>query len=175
MATRRLVITLRTDDGRSAVVSDTEVEPVHIAMLPGREWHILWSSDLPPTLANPGTAARPGQYFPPAGGCRFAIFTVPPEPAPPPPGLDPDIALEEFRRKLPGVYEVMDPKRPGMHATSSVDFDVVLSGEVGLELDSGQEVLLRTGDSVVLSGTRHAWRNRGTVPCVLLTVLLGAE
>jgi hypothetical protein len=174
MAKRRLVVTGRTGDGGSVVVSDTEVDPIEVAMLPGSQFHILWSSDLPPTLRQPGSPDSPSRYFPPPGGCRFVLFTVPPEPAPPPPGLDLAAGLEEFRRKLPGVPEVMEPDRPGMHATESVDYDLVLSGEVVLELADGQEVRLGPGDSAVLSGTRHAWRNRGRVPCVMLTVLLGA-
>jgi hypothetical protein len=174
MASRRLVVTGRTGDGSSAVLSDTAVEPIEVAMLPGRQFHILWSSDLPPTLRQPGSADPPSRYFPPPGGCRFVLFTVPPEPSPPPPGLDRAAGLEEFRRRLPGVQEAMEPDRPGMHATESVDFDLVLSGEVILELPDGREVRLGPGDSAVLSGTRHAWRNRGRVPCVMLNALLGA-
>ena len=174
MAKRRLVVTGRTSDGGSVVVSDTEVEAIEVAMLPGSQFHILWGSDLPPSLSNPGSPDPPARYFPPPGGCRFVLFTVPPEPAPPPRDLELAAGLEEFHRKLPGVQEAMEPDRPGMHATESVDFDLVLSGEVILELADGQEVRLGPGDSAVLSGNRHAWHNRGEVPCVMLTVLLGA-
>jgi len=50
----------------------------------------------------------------------------------------------------------------------------VLSGEVWLELDDGAEVHLRPGDCVIQNGTRHAWRNRSTEPCVIAVALVGA-
>jgi quercetin dioxygenase-like cupin family protein len=62
-----------------------------------------------------------------------------------------------------------------MHTTQTVDFDVVLSGEVWLELDENKEVLLKAGDCVVQNGTRHAWHNRSSNKCVLAVTLLGAK
>jgi len=56
-----------------------------------------------------------------------------------------------------------------------VDFDVVVSGEVYLELDNGAEVHLKVGDCVVQNGTRHAWHNRSAQNCVIAVTLLGAE
>jgi quercetin dioxygenase-like cupin family protein len=68
----------------------------------------------------------------------------------------------------------MERDAPGMHTTDTVDFEVVLSGEVVLELDDGAEVTLRAGDTVVQNGTRHAWRNRGDVPAVIAVGIIGA-
>ncbi len=65
-------------------------------------------------------------------------------------------AFGELQEKLPGLAEVIEPMNPGMHTTDTVDFDVILSGEVYLELDDGAEVLLKAGDCVVQNGTRHA-------------------
>jgi len=62
-----------------------------------------------------------------------------------------------------------------MHTTDTIDFEVVLSGEVVLELDDGVEKVLRVGDTVVQNGTRHRWSNRGSVPAVLAVILLGAH
>jgi uncharacterized cupin superfamily protein len=62
-----------------------------------------------------------------------------------------------------------------MHTTSTVDFEVVLSGEVVLELDDGAEVTLRPGETVVQNGTRHAWHNRGEVPAHVAVFLIGAR
>ena len=63
-----------------------------------------------------------------------------------------------------------------MHTTDTVDLDLVLSGEMDLELDDGAEVHLRPGDSVVQNGTRHAWRNRdASEPCTMLSILVGAR
>jgi quercetin dioxygenase-like cupin family protein len=83
--------------------------------------------------------------------------------------------LAELEAKLPGLAETLEPEHPGMHTTDTVDFDVVLSGEIYLELDDGKEVLLKAGDCVVQNGTRHAWRNRSSQPCLLAVALIGAK
>jgi mannose-6-phosphate isomerase-like protein (cupin superfamily) len=62
-----------------------------------------------------------------------------------------------------------------MHTTDTVDFEYVLSGSIDLELDNGETVHLTPGDTVVQNGTRHAWRNRGSEPCQLVVVLVGAH
>jgi hypothetical protein len=54
--------------------------------------------------------------------------------------------VAEAERKVPGMLAHMELENPGMHTTKSVDVDIVLSGEVVLELDDGVETLLRTGD-----------------------------
>ena len=68
-----------------------------------------------------------------------------------------------------------EPDAPGMHTTDSIDFDYVISGEVWLELDDGEEVHLRAGDTVVQNGTRHAWRNKRSVPCSIVVCFIGAR
>lgn len=68
-----------------------------------------------------------------------------------------------------------EPDSPGMHTTATIDYEYVVSGEIDLELDDGAEVHLRAGDTVVQNGTRHAWRNRGTAPCVIVVILIGAN
>ena len=116
-------------------------------------------------------------WFPPVGGFRFAMFTVPPHGAASEPAPDADVeaAVAEFQANLPGLTNYMEPDAPGMHTTDTIDFEVVLEGEVWLELDDGVEVHLRAGDTVVQNGTRHAWRNHGTVPCRLAVFLIGAH
>jgi quercetin dioxygenase-like cupin family protein len=84
-------------------------------------------------------------------------------------------AMEELQKKLPGMLEVLELDHPGMHTTDTVDFDVVLSGEVSLELDDGAEVLLKAGDGVIQNGTRHAWHNRSSEKCVIAVTLIGAD
>jgi mannose-6-phosphate isomerase-like protein (cupin superfamily) len=115
-------------------------------------------------------------YFPPVGGFRVALFTVPPDGASAlPADLDLAAAIADFERQLPGLAGFMEPGAPGMHTTPTVDVELVLEGEVWLELDDGVEVHLRPGDSVVQNGTRHAWRNHGTTTARLLVVLVGAH
>ena len=67
-----------------------------------------------------------------------------------------------------------DPDKPGMHRTPSMDYDMVLDGVVGLELDDGVEVTLCPGDVVVQNGTRHRWHNRGDTVARVLAVTVGA-
>ena len=163
----RRVVTGQPADGRSVFVSDEQVEPIQVA---GLEFHRIWGSDGLVQLPTDGRASQPRLYFPPAGGFRFGFFTLPPASAPLPRGG----VLAQMREKLPGLAEVLEPDHPGMHTTDTVDFDVVVSGEVWLELDEGAELLLRPGDCVVQNGTRHAWRNRSDQPCTIAVALVGA-
>ena len=66
-----------------------------------------------------------------------------------------EAGLAELEARLPGAGLYFEPDNPGMHTTPTIDFEVVLDGEVWLELDDGAEVLLRPGDTVVQNGTRH--------------------
>jgi len=63
---------------------------------------------------------------------------------------------------------------PAMHATDTVDYTVILEGEIWAKLENG-EVLLRPGDAIVQRGTNHAWENRGDVSCRFVAVLVGAH
>jgi quercetin dioxygenase-like cupin family protein len=83
--------------------------------------------------------------------------------------------MAEFEAALPGLAGHMEPDAPGMHTTATIDFEVVLDGEVWLELDDGVEVHLRPGDTVVQNGTRHAWRNHGDEPARLAVFIVGAH
>jgi mannose-6-phosphate isomerase-like protein (cupin superfamily) len=74
-----------------------------------------------------------------------------------------------------GLAPWADPDDAGMHRTATIDYDFVLEGTIGLELDDGAEVTLRAGDVVVQNGTRHRWHNRGDGPARLLAVVVGAH
>jgi mannose-6-phosphate isomerase-like protein (cupin superfamily) len=170
----RCVVTGQTADGTSVFVSDNQVEPIKVSLLPGTEFHQLWGSNAPPSLPTDGQMPERRGYFPPPGGYRFGFFTLAPDSVTLPPDLDFTAALVEVGRSLPGLAEAMEPDHPGMHTTDTVDLDLVISGEVWLELDNGEEVQLKAGDSVVQNGTRHAWHNRTTEPAVIFVTLLGA-
>jgi len=62
-----------------------------------------------------------------------------------------------------------------MHTTDTVDFDVIVFGEVNLELDDGAEVLLKAGDYVIQNGTRYASHNRSSGKYVISVAIVGAE
>jgi mannose-6-phosphate isomerase-like protein (cupin superfamily) len=155
--------------------SDEHLDPVTVGLVPGAEFHLLWGADHAPTFPDDGGPTPQPSYFPPVGGHRFGLFTVPPGPASLPVELDLEAALAEMEAKLPGMLGYMEPDDLGMHTTDTIDFEVVLSGEVILELDDGSETALRPGDTVVQNGTRHRWANRGTEPAVLAVILIGAH
>jgi mannose-6-phosphate isomerase-like protein (cupin superfamily) len=170
----RRVVTGQEPGGKSVFVSDTEVEPIELGILPGTAFHRLWGSDEPPTLPTTGVQPVAPLYFPPESGYRFSFFTLGPDSVALPEDLDIGAALEELAAKLPGLGEAMEPENPGMHTTDTVDIDVVISGTVDLELDDGETVHLKAGDCVIQNGTRHAWRNRSDEPAVLFVALIGA-
>jgi mannose-6-phosphate isomerase-like protein (cupin superfamily) len=175
MSVRR-VVTGRDATGKSVFVSDGQVEPLRLALMPGLEFVRLWGDDQTPSLPADGTQPAAPAFFPPAGGYRFAFVTIPPEgSATLPDDLDVQHAIAEVNEALPGMMDHMEPDNPGMHTTDTVDLDLMLTGEMFLELDDGAEVHLRPGDCVVQNGTRHAWHNRGSEPCTMLSILVGAQ
>jgi mannose-6-phosphate isomerase-like protein (cupin superfamily) len=168
------VVTGQNESGKSVIVRNAPVKPVTLALLPGYEFHRVWGSDSIPELPSDGTAPPQPRYFPPKGGFRFALFTIPPDTTASVDPIDIASALGEIQQKLPGMMEVLEPDHPGMHTTDTVDFDVIVSGEVHLELDDGAEVLLKAGDCVIQNGTRHAWHNRSSEKCAISVAIVGA-
>jgi mannose-6-phosphate isomerase-like protein (cupin superfamily) len=172
----RRVVTGHDAAGKAVFVSDEQVEPVTMALLPGYEFHQLWGADMVPSFPDDGSPAESPAYFPPLGGFRFGFFTIPPDGGGPvPEDLDLEAAMAEFSTKLPGMAEHLDPAEPGMHTTASIDYGVVLSGEATLELADGAKLVLRAGDTYIQNGTRHRWSNAGDVPAVLAVALVGAH
>ena len=171
----RRVVTGHDDHGKAHVASDEVVEPVTSSLAAGYEFFRLWGSDEPcrfPDVGSPPPAAR---YFPPVGGFRFGLFTVPPDGEVDLNGIDFEAALVEMEEKLPGMAEHMEPDHPGMHTTATVDYEFVVSGRAVLELDDGSTVEVGPGDAVIQNGTRHAWRNPYDEPCQMVVVLVGAH
>jgi mannose-6-phosphate isomerase-like protein (cupin superfamily) len=165
----RRVVTGHDSLGKAVFASDELVDGYHPMLNPDSAFHMLWGADEAPHFPDDGSKPTYSSYFPSIGGFRFGTFTLPPA------DLDIPAALAEMEVHLPGLLAHMDPGSPGMHTTSTVDFEIVLSGEVVLELDDGAEVTLRPGDTVVQNGTRHAWHNRGQVPAHIAVFLVGAH
>ncbi len=174
----RLIVTGEGPDGRSASVS---VGPPPRSVVLKRRGdmtiEVLWEVPTPPQ--SPAAGGHPGEHFPfqPAPGvARFSLLTVPPDSR-----VDRSSAAAveamtaEIRQKIPDLLGVLDPARgAGMHATATIDFGVVVSGRVILQLEDGQAEL-GPGDCVVQRGTWHAWRNPWEEPCVLAFTLLRTE
>ena len=172
----RRVVTGHDPSGKSVLVSDEAVEPATVQLMPQAEFHLLWGGDKTPQFPDDGAMRDWRTYFPPIGGFRFGIFSVPPGVA----GgemeeADVEQALADLDAKLPGMVGYMDPSDPGMHTTDTIDFEVVLEGTIVLELDDGAEVTLQPGDTVVQNGTRHRWRNPGDTPARLALFICGAS
>jgi len=72
------------------------------------------------------------------------------------------------------VIEFMPGVAPRLHRTDSIDYAVVIAGEIDMVLDDS-EVRLRAGDVLVQRGTVHNWVNRGDRPCVMAFVLIDAK
>lgn len=90
-------------------------------------------------------------------------------------GLDLAACIEELEDKLPGVMAVNELDDPGMHTTDTVDMEIVLSGEIVLELDGCAETTLHAGDVNIQNGTRHRWHNRGDIPAVMAVAMIGGS
>jgi len=73
------------------------------------------------------------------------------------------------------ILEVSPGNSPRMHRTDSVDYAIVMSGEIDMELDGGREVHLNQGDVLVQRGTIHNWVNKGSVPCRIAFILIDAK
>jgi hypothetical protein len=170
----RRVVTGTAPDGASVFVSDDDVAPLTVALMPGASIVEVWGADEPVTLPTDGTPPATVGYMPPASGFRFVVVTLGPHDAALPADVDLAAAQAEMEQKLPGLIGLMDPDHPGVHTTDSVDFDVIVSGEVWLEVDGGDRKLLRAGDCVVLNGTRHSWHNESDQPCTMLSAVVGA-
>jgi len=170
----RRVVTGHDRNGKAVFASDVEVEPITLALLPGMEFYRLWGSDKPRRFPDDGSAPVQHNYFPPVGGFRFGLFTLPPDSSRLQ-SLDEPAAIREFNEKLPGLGEHLEPDHPGMHRTATIDYEFIVSGRCVLELDAGVKRELRSGDTVIQNGTRHAWRNPYDEPCVIVVVLIGAH
>lgn len=73
------------------------------------------------------------------------------------------------------IVEYAPGVSPRMHRTLTIDYAVVMSGEIVMVLDGGREVHLKAGDVLVQRGAAHDWINRGSVPCVIAFVLMAAK
>ena len=165
----RRVVTGHDSSGKSVFVSDEAVAPQ-----PHTGFHRLWGGDETPQFPDDGAMPDNHMSFPPIGGFRFGMFSIPPGSAA---GSDMNAAadLADVEAEAPGLLRYMDLSDPGMHTTDTIDFEVVLEGTVVLELDDGADVTLHAGDTVVQNGTRHRWSNPGETTARLAVFMCGAS
>lgn len=163
--------------GRSRVIETGTPERTHVARhTPGFEQSVVWATPSAPTADVPASdpAIALATLVPGAGQTRMIVLTVPPDAVYARPDFEPGPAALEMAEIAPGLAELFEVEHPGMHTTPTVDYDVVIEGELCLELTDG-EIVVGAGDIVIQHGARHAWRNRTDKPARLLAVLIGTE
>jgi len=174
----RRVVVANDDSGASLVVEDGTPPRNHdFDHIPGFSQTLVWATAPRPELPYSGGDPTPDvtSLVPEPGGTLLVVLTLPPDAVFADPSFDPAAAGAESLEHSPGIAELFEPDNPGMHTTPTVDYDIVLDGEVWLELSDGREVRLAAGDVVVQHGARHAWRNKGDRPATIAAVLIGAE
>ena len=111
---------------------------------------------------------------PPSGGTKFRYFQINPLPEGVPVDMLQEIAADAFEKVGAAHHRVDTTKHPAMHKTETVDYIILLKGDVTLILDE-KEVDLKPFDVVVQRGTNHAWVNNGTEPALLIAVLIDSD
>ena len=171
----RRVVTGHNAEGQSVFIDDAPT-PHIFQRSPGSAIVMeLWETHATP-VDNRGHADAIDRGFrlpPPRSGSVFRVIEYPPdserlkalaaERAGPDDGSGWLVAADKGR-----------PRHLGFHKTNSIDYAIVLSGEIHALMDEG-EVLLRAGDVLIQRGTNHAWSNRTDAPCVVAFVLIDAD
>ena len=169
MTTRRIVTGV-SPEGKSYFVHDGPT-PRRLEFPGGFVWDEIWVGDpTNPTASNDPAKDDLYHLLPSVNGSHWLVLTFPPETE----GLEQAYTEEEIAAVASRFDDgdVFDEDRR-MHTTPTIDYGIVLSGEVDLELDEGT-VHLGPGDVVVQRGTRHGWHNRGTEPCKMAFVLISS-
>ena len=177
MQVRRLV-TAQGTNGKSVFAS--------VGFAPRAYWYrhtpsaglaLVWATPADIRVPNSGTDITHAlSSLVPGGGATSLVFVqFPPDSVGSDPTFDPTAANEEFRRLNPGIAELIEPDSGGMHATRTIDYVIVLEGEIWATLDDGREELMRPHDVLIQNGTRHTWRNKSSRPAKLACFSIGAR
>jgi mannose-6-phosphate isomerase-like protein (cupin superfamily) len=169
------VVTGHDAHGKAIITSNGSLPTVvEIAAIPGTVFHEVWETRATPAPIDNGADPSTGPLTlpPPANGTRMRFVDVPP---------DTQEFLAHGAAKMKDAFsQVGDVNastvqahspHPLMHRTESIDYGVVIEGEMTLMLDDS-EVLLKPGSVVVQRGSNHAWANRSGKPCRMLFILI---
>jgi mannose-6-phosphate isomerase-like protein (cupin superfamily) len=172
----RRVVTGHDALGRAVIVSDGPARSVPVAAVPGTVFHEIWSTNGSPASLDDGPDPALAEFAlnPPPRGSRIRVVDIPPDAVQA--ALSPEQAAAVFDEVgAPAAGSAApDAPHPLMHRTETVDYGIVLEGEVWLVVDEG-EVRLGPGDVVVQRGTNHAWSNRTDSVARMAFVLLDAR
>lgn len=171
----RRIVTGHDASGKAVVVEAGPLPTVvSIETIPGTVFHEVWSTaGMPAQVGNgPDPTLGPLILPPPAQGTRIRIVDIPP---------DTEDFLRHGAERMKDAFKQIgdtaastvkaDSPHPLMHRTESIDYGVVLEGEMTLVLDDS-DVSLQQGDVVIQRGTNHAWANRSGHMCRMLFVLV---
>ena len=168
----RRVVTGHDAQGRSTILFDTPAGCVkEMDSMPGLVLTDLWETvDAPADNGGRDDAVqRPVRLTPPGRGSLFRIVEFPPDSAWKG-SVDAEAAFDSIDAGAARDHDSADPMR---HKTDTIDYIVVLRGEIHAVVDTG-EVLLKAGDVFVQRGTMHSWSVRGREPCLIAVILIGA-
>ena len=168
----RRIVTGHDAEGRSCIVEDSPTPAIKLVPeRPGYRVSNLWRTiGAPAPIDAPDTIIEHQGVAPPQNGTVIRIIDIPPEAADP---------IERKRQAAATFgklfadadHRLEDRRHPGMHVTESVDYAVVLEGELTALLDK-DETVMRVGDVLIQRGTNHAWANRSGKPARILFVLV---
>jgi mannose-6-phosphate isomerase-like protein (cupin superfamily) len=171
----RRVVTGHNAKGKSVFIKDGPPPHVYSRAAGSAVVTELWETRSAPAdnRGNDDVTNRPFRLHPPKNGTVFRIIQYPPDKV--------RLAALKKEQAMPddgsGRKEATDlnkPRHPGFHKTNSVDYAIVLAGEIYVMMDEG-EVLLKPGDVLIQRGTNHAWSNRTDRNATLAFVLVDAE
>jgi hypothetical protein len=169
----RRVVTGHDRNGKSIFLEDRKAPNVlEMASMPGVALTDLWRTETSPA-SNSGskdTAAGKIKLEPPARGTILRIVEFPPDKV----WRKAADAKKAFASIGAGGAPDHASADAMMHATATVDYIIVLKGEIYAIMDKGEK-LLKPGDVLIQRGTNHSWSVRGKEPCVIAAILVGAK
>ncbi len=168
----RRVVTGHNADGRSIFVSDAATPHV-FRRSPGSAIVMeMWETRATPAdnRGNDDAIDRAFRLPPPKNGSKFRVVEYPPDSK----RVAALHGVSHDNRSEGYVRDLANKRHPGFHTTATIDYAIVLSGEIYALMDEG-EVLLKAGDVLIQRGTSHAWSNRTEEPCCIAFVLIDAE
>jgi len=170
----RRVVTGHNASGKSIFILDTATPHVFSRTKGSAIVHELWETAETPAdnRSSADAISRGHRLAPPKHGSVFRVIEYPPD--------SERLAAIAREHALPddsgraAASDHNNPRHPGFHKTATIDYALVLSGEIYAMMDEG-EVLLKAGDVLIQRGTNHAWSNRTNEPAVVAFVLIDAK
>jgi mannose-6-phosphate isomerase-like protein (cupin superfamily) len=166
----RVVTGLDANDRSTALFDSVETLRAGASGLPSMN---LWITDsYPPALTAEDAAKRKVGMNPPDNGTKFLIVEFPPINDAAVAKMDPNFMMKVVGDHAPARGVAVS--NPLMHRTRTLDYAIIMSGEIDMMLDD-KTVHLKAGDIVVQQATNHAWLNHGTEPCRIVFVLMDSK